>query len=197
MWTDSPPRGKALRAQFDASDQTATLALPPAELLQARSNELRDALLGGEPKPVLAVGQRLLDELAQFYKCTPPRLKVLGARPHATYEGRLSYELFGDYDLENAQIRAWMRTAMQGRVTSHRGFLNTLLHELCHHLDVRAFGWPSSPHTRGFFARVDELYHLALATPPESRKTLVWIKRGSSYQIDWAKLRAKGQAPGS
>jgi hypothetical protein len=191
MWTDAPPRRRELRRQFDASDATATLALPPAESLLARSNELRDALPTGEPQRVRAVGQRLLDELAQFYSVAPPTLRVLGSRPHGTHEGRLSYELFGDYDLETAVIRAWMRTAMRGRVTSHRGFLNTLLHELCHHLDVRAFGWPATPHTRGFFARVDELYHLALATPPEARKPLSWIKRGTSYQIDWSKLRAK------
>jgi len=63
------------------------------------------------------------------------------------------------------------------------------LHEFAHHLDVRLFGWPETPHTRGFFWRVDALYHLALATPPEKRKLLVWIKTGTRWRIDWSKLR--------
>jgi hypothetical protein len=67
--------------------------------------------------------------------------------------------------------------------------LNTLLHEFLHHLDVKLFGWPDTPHTRGFYWRVDELYHLALGTPGEKRKPLVWIETGTRWRIDWAKLR--------
>jgi hypothetical protein len=37
---------------------------------------------------------------------------------------------------------------------------------------------------------VDDLYHLALATPPERRRPLVWIRMGSAWRIDWSKLRA-------
>jgi hypothetical protein len=114
---------------------------------------------------------------------------VLGARPLKVVEGNLAYELFGDYTLETEVIRVWMRTAVLGKVTSHRGLLNTLLHEYCHHLDVVALGWPDTPHTRGFFGRVDDLYHLALATPPDKRKPLVWIRRGGVWRIDWTRLR--------
>src|SRR2546425_3335215 len=41
------------------------------------------------------------------------------------------------------------------------------LHEFCHHLDREKFGFLQTPHTRGFHARVDDLYHLALATRSE------------------------------
>jgi hypothetical protein len=44
-----------------------------------------------------------------------------------------------------------MRNAVLGKVTNCRGLLNTLLHELCRHLDVRRFGWPDTPHARGSF----------------------------------------------
>ena len=43
--------------------------------------------------------------------------------------------------------------------------------------------------TRGFYSRIDGLYHLALATPEEKRKPLVWIKVGSRWRVDWRKLR--------
>jgi hypothetical protein len=189
VWTDSPPRTRELRRQHEASDAQRTLHLPPAESLRAQADTLRGALLQGAAPLVRAAGQDLLDGLARFYGIDAPSLKVLGVRPHRSSEGRLSYELFGDYDLETGLIRGWMRTAVQGKVTSHRGFLNTLLHEFCHHLDVRALGWPSTPHTRGFYHRIDELYHLALGTPSDARRPLQWIKRGGSWQIDWRKLR--------
>ena len=35
-----------------------------------------------------------------------------------------------------------------------------------------------TPRTRGFHWRVDALYHLALGTPAEKRKPLVWIRSG-------------------
>jgi hypothetical protein len=189
MVTDPLPRSARLRKQYEASDARPTLPLPPAEPLQAASRALAEALASGERPPVKRAGDQLLELLASFYKVSRPRLEVLGSRPHKVVEGYLSYELFGDYTPASETIRVWMRTAVLGKVTSHRGLLNTLLHELCHHLDVRALALPETPHTRGFFARVDDLYHLALATPAERRKPLVWIKRGSVWRIDWSKLR--------
>ena len=84
----------------------------------------------------------------------------------------------------------WMRTAIRGQVSSPKALLNTLLHEFCHHLDCTRLSCPESFHTRGFFWRIDHLYHHALGTPPDRRKPLRWIRRGSVWQIDWAKLRA-------
>jgi hypothetical protein len=116
-------------------------------------------------------------------------LSVLGARPRSVWEGGHS-ELFGDYDFEKKRIRVWMRTAVLGKLTSYRGLLHTLLHEFCHHLDREKLGFLETPHTRGFHARVDDLYHLALATPPEKRRPLVWIRMGRAWRIDWSRLRS-------
>jgi hypothetical protein len=189
MVTDPVPRLLRLRKQYEASDARTTLALPDAGELQATTRALGDALATGERPAVKRAGLALLELLARFYRVTRPRLEVLGSRPLRTVEGYLSYELFGDYTPATETIRVWMRTAVLGKVTSHRGLLNTLLHEFCHHLDVKALGLDETPHTRGFFARIDDLYHLALATPPERRKPLAWIKRGSTWRIDWRKVR--------
>jgi hypothetical protein len=189
MVTDPVPRTARLRQQFEASDARPTLALPPAEPLQAATRALGEALAAEDKAAVKATGLALLGLLADFYRTSCPKLQVLGARPLQVIEGHLSYELFGDYTPKTQVIRVWMRTAVLGKVTSHRGLLNTLLHEYCHHLDVVALDLPETPHTRGFFARVDDLYHLALATPPDKRKPLAWIKRGSVWQIDWRRLR--------
>lgn len=180
------------------SDARVTLPLPEASALRARAANLEAALATGAATPVRQAGAELLRYLSAFYGVPSPSLQVLGVRPHKVYGERLSYELFGDYTLETQRIRVWMRTAILEKVTSYRGLLNTLLHEFCHHLDIKGLKFTRTPHTRGFYARVDELYHLALATPVERRRPLAWIKTGAVWRIDWAKLRApavRGPSP--
>jgi len=189
--TDRPPQRPKARREFDQSDALTRLAaLPDAHDLQARATLLEKAVALGDPRSVKAAGESILDLLAQTYEIGRPRLRVLGTRPRTAWEGGHS-ELFGDYDFEEKRIRIWMRTAVLGKVTSSRGLLHTLLHEFCHHLDREGFGFLETPHTRGFHARVDDLYHLALATPPESRRPLVWIRMGRAWRIDWSKLRSR------
>lgn len=189
MITDPPPRSAAQRKEYEASDARLTLPLPDAEALRAAAGALEAALASGQQAPVKRAGDRLLALLADHYQVRAPRLSVLGARPQTVVEGRYSFELFGDYTPDTEKIRVWMRTAVLGKVTSYRGLLNTLLHEFCHHLDVRGLGYADTPHTRGFFCRIDELYHLALATPADKRKPLVWIKQRNQWRVDWRKLR--------
>ena len=187
--TDPAPRAAGLRRQYEASDAQHTLELPPAEPLQQHAERLRVTLEAEEAPGVRRAGQELLDDLADFYRVPAPRLKILGVRPHRVRDGHLESELHGDYTLATGLLRAWMRKAILGKVASYRGMLNTLLHEFAHHLDVRLFGWSDTPHTRGFYWRVDALYHLALGTPADKRKPLVWIKSGTRWRIDWSKLR--------
>jgi len=189
MVTDVTPRAAKARREFEASDALARIELPPPEPLQAATRALAGAVATGERTAVARAGAELLAILTPFYEARPPALRVLGVRPHRVREGRLSYELFGDYTFDTQVIRVWLRTAILGKVTTPRGLLNTLLHELAHHLDVQRLGWPSTPHTRGFYARVDTLYHHALATPPEERRPLVWVPMGTRWRVDWRKLR--------
>lgn len=189
MITDPLPRAGARRKEYAESDAQATMDLPDATALQAAAGALEAALKSGERAPVKKAGDALLALLASHYAVSRPGLAVLGARPHTVVEGQYSWELFGDYTPDTEKIRVWMRTAVLGKVTSYRGLLNTLLHEFCHHLDVRRLGFENTPHTRGFFGRIDGLYHLALNTPAEKRKPLVWIKSGASWRVDWRKLR--------
>ena len=190
MTTDRPPRSRKARREFDESDAlTSLVALPEARDLQARTRLFQAAIAIGDPRRIQAAGESILGLLARTYQIDQPGLRVLGARPRSVWEGGHS-ELFGDYDFEEKRIRIWMRTAVLGKVTSYRGLLHTLLHEFCHHLDREKFGFLDTPHTRGFHARVDDLYHLALATPPESRRPLVWIRMGNAWRIDWSRLRS-------
>lgn len=165
------------------------IELPPLPALEAAAQALEAALVLESPRAVKAAGEVLLELLARTYGVSVPSLAVLGTRPKQSYEGGGSWELFGDYTFETERIRVWMRTAVRGKVTSYRGLLNTLLHEFCHHLDIHRLGFSETPHTRGFYHRVDALYHAALATPPPRRKPLLWIRTGRAWRTDWSRLR--------
>ena len=193
MITDAPPRGAKRRADFVRSDGITSLALPadPANT-RAALEQLCAAMESGDKAPVRAACVGLLGELSSFYEVPPPDVKVLGVRPHVVTQGVCTYQLFGDYTPALQRIRVWMRTAIRGQVSSPKALLNTLLHEFCHHLDATRLQCPDSPHTRGFFARVDHLYHFTLATPDHARRPLHWVQRGQRWQIDWQRSRTRG-----
>ncbi|MGA8341817.1 MAG: hypothetical protein WB781_07745, partial [Candidatus Sulfotelmatobacter sp.] len=112
-----------------------------------------------------------LNAASEFYKVPTCVIRVLAARPLRVREN-WSSELFGDYTPETMLIRVWMRTAVRKEVTSFGTFFSTLCHEFCHHLDFQKLGFADSWHTRGFYERAAELYHLARGTPP---KKLFWV----------------------
>ena len=192
MITDPVPRG-AKKNEYERSDALLRMPLPPAEELQAYTRQMAELLADGKTGPVREAAGKLLGLLSQFYEVPAPGVRVLGVRPHRVTRGVCTYQLFGDYTPSTQQIRVWMRTAMREQVTSPRALLNTLLHEFCHHLDCHRLSCPQSYHTRGFFTRIDHLYHHALGTPRDARRPLRWIWRGTRWTIDWRELRAKRQ----
>jgi len=194
--TDPVPRAAAKRREYDRSDAIVTMPLSKDGQVPALVRELAEAMDAGTPGPVQRAGARLLAELAAFYGVPVPPLRVLGVRPHRVSAGVCTYQLYGDYTPKTHQIRVWMRTAIREKVSSPKALLNTLLHEFCHHLDCARLSLPQSYHTRGFFWRIDHLYHLALATPPAARRPLRWVKRGSVWAIDWNRLRSPAPRAG-
>src|SRR3954452_24079821 len=141
------------------------MPLPPGEALQTATRRLAEVMAAGELGPVRRASAELLEILAAFYGVPVPPVRVLGVRPHRVTAGVCTYQLFGDYTPSTQQIRVWMRTAIREKVSSPKALLNTLLHEFCHHLDCTRLSCPQSFHTRGFFTRIDHLYHHALGTP--------------------------------
>ncbi|HXJ23021.1 MAG TPA: hypothetical protein VMT03_22570, partial [Polyangia bacterium] len=184
-------RAARKRAEYERSDAIVTMPLPPAEAMRALTDGITAAMEGGQTRPVAYACAELLALLADFYAVPPPPIAVLGVRPHEVMEGVTTYQLFGDYTPKTQRIRVWMRTAIRAQVSSPKALLNTLLHEFCHHLDCTRLGWPQSYHTRGFFTRIDHLYHHALGTSPAARRPLRWIKRGSVWAIDWTALKRR------
>ena len=188
MITDPVPRAAAKRRDYDRSDAIVTLPLAKDGQIPLLARALAEAMAAGATAPVQRAGGALLDALSAFYGVPSPPLRVLGVRPHRVTSGVCTYQLFGDYTPATQRIRVWMRTAIREKVSSPKALLNTLLHEFCHHLDCTRLACPESYHTRGFFTRIDHLYHHALGTPLERRRPLRWIKRGAVWSVDWRLL---------
>jgi hypothetical protein len=188
--TDPVPRGAAKREEYEASDGLGSFAPPPpAEPLQLATVALCAAIEAGDATEVRRACKEVLAPLAEHFAVKPPPVRVLGVRPHQVNEGVTTYQLYGDYSPDTQRVRVWLRTAVRGKVSSPRSFLSTLLHEFCHHLDCVKLDWSESFHTRGFYGRVDQLYHLALATPEAQRRPLHWVKMGGVWRIDWTRSR--------
>jgi len=165
-----PPRRlsfyRRLRAEqkreYDRSDARKSLPLAPDAALGAAANEIVAALDSGSTKRVGAAAQRLCDgicaALAARSRAQPapaPRVKVLRTRPRrgqSEFHGLYTRFVNGD-----CEIRVWMLTAAHGQIVKPRTFLRTLLHEICHHVDMTLLDLPSSLHTLGFHARESSL----------------------------------------
>jgi hypothetical protein len=183
MVTDPRPRSIAQRAEYDRSDKLISVILPDDSRLREFALGIESAMSLEAKTPLQAACNHLLLEAAGHFDVAPPVVRVLGSRPLRVYETGAS-ELFGDYQINTALIRVWMRTAVRKRVTSFGTFLSTLCHEFCHHLDLWRLGLPSSYHTRGFYRRTAVLYHHCRGTP---LRPLFWRRVGSDrWGIDWA-----------
>jgi hypothetical protein len=196
MTTDPRPRRLGLRDEYEASARLETIPLPPGGDLASLFGLLDAAKASDDRARLSQACQRLLDRLTAAYEVAPPVLKLLGPRPHDTFEGKLSYELFGDYDFEKRRIRLWTRTAINKRPASSRTLLSTLCHEFMHHLDVTLLGFPNTFHTTGFFERTHRLYQAATGN---AYYPLAWFPadRRGSRSIDWPETnRRKARARG-
>jgi hypothetical protein len=110
-----------------------------------------------------------------------PELVVPDApQPHRRRGGRIVYSLQGDYRRRQplpghpslarggrplGRIRVPHLTPARGSMVRASAFLNTLLHEFCHHHDAEALGLLRSFHTAGFYARLRHLKEQIV--PPE------------------------------
>jgi hypothetical protein len=190
MTTDPRPRRLGLRGEYEASARLEAFPVPPSADLASLFGLLDSAKETEDRSLLNKACQQILDRLTIAYDVPPPSLKLLGPRPHDTFEGKLSYELFGDYDLGKARIRLWTRTAINKRQASSRTLLSTLCHEFMHHLDVTLLGFPNTFHTTGFFERTHRLYQAAIGQP---YYPLAWhpADRRGSRPINWTETNRR------
>jgi hypothetical protein len=169
--SDWPPRrrlsfyrrlGAEQKREYDRSDARRSLPLAPDPTLGAAANDVVAALDGGSTRRGGAGAQRLVDGICAALNARSrgrpspaPSVKVLRTRPRrgqSEFHGLYTRFVNGD-----SEIRVWMLTAAHGQIVKPRTFLRTLLHEVCHHVDMTLLDLPSSLHTLGFHARESSL----------------------------------------
>ncbi len=105
-----------------------------------------------------ALGQKLLDNICGSLKIPRARLRVYEERqPHKLRGGKLAYKLYGVYYCENAMIEIANLTSIRKQVVAGKTFMDTLIHELMHHIDRKFLRIPSTPHSPGFYARIEDI----------------------------------------
>jgi hypothetical protein len=164
------PMARTRVADYRRSNRIRALSLgaaPEAAALARRLLEAHDALSRR------IVGGDLLTALSAAAGIAAPELVVPDQhQPHRRAGGRIVYSVQGDYrrrspspadpgvargGLALGRIRVPNRTPARGDVVRPTAFLNTLLHEFCHHHDAEALGLQRSFHTAGFYARLRHL----------------------------------------
>ncbi len=152
----------AQKREYERSDARPTLPLAPAPALAEAAGEVVAAIGNESPAKVRRAAQRLVDEIctrlsARSGRRVPPspRVRVLRTRPRVAKSE--FHGLYTRFASGESEIKVWMFTAAHGHVVKARTFLRTLLHEVCHHVDMTLLDLPHSLHTLGFHARESSL----------------------------------------
>lgn len=192
MNTDSIPRKKAFKEEYERSENLRSLELLPPEPVRSYARDLEAALASENRREVQLAANAIADVFASSFGIPCSAVKVLGVRPRKVTEKSV-YETYGDYDTETMKIRLWMRTAILQKPSAFGTLLSTLCHELCHHLDFVHLDLPNTFHTRGFYERAGVLYHHIRDTPI---RQLVWTRLADgTYSINWP-ATMRGTKPG-
>ena len=195
METDQKPRKAALLRQFEASDATKDIRVPASLDLLPFTQAFTRASEAESMAELKSACLAFLNFVSEFYEVSTPELRLLGPRPHKTYEGRLSSELFGDYQLNDQSIRLWTRTPMMKKWASPGTIISTLCHELMHHLDVTLMDFKNTYHTVGFYERSHRLYLAAMDHPYYPLKWFGGFGPRGSRVVNWPETnRSKAQA---
>jgi hypothetical protein len=182
MNTDSIPRKKSLKEEYERSENMRAIILPAEEPVRSYAKRLERALAEEDRKGVQSAANDIAKIFAESFEIPDSPIKVLGVRPRKVTETSV-YETFGDYDTETMKIRLWMRTAVLQKPSAFGTLLSTLCHELCHHLDSVYLELPNTYHTRGFYERSGVLYHHIRNTP---LRQLVWTPhKNGTFSINW------------
>src|SRR5579863_8767145 len=140
------------QAVYRASDTVRQIRVPDARALTPLTERLAAVLESGDRRQTESASAVLLTALTERLAVAPVRVRVMAVRPSDDWG-----ELHGFYVAGGGRrkplITIWMRTARRQQTVAFRTFLRTLLHELCHHLDVTLLGLPDSLHTEAFYKR--------------------------------------------
>lgn len=165
-WERLPAAG---RREYERSDAISRVPLESSEALGRDVVALDRSLRADRRTETERAAESLVTRICRDLGAPLVAVRVAGERPHDRRG-----ELHGLYRSHSGPARdtitVWMRTAKRHDVVASRTFLRTLLHEVCHHLDMCLFELPSSYHSTGFYRRESSLFRTVVeGTPLEVR----------------------------
>ena len=106
--------------------------------------------------------QRFVDYISQTLKMKSVQVKVYDApRPVQDLKDGEILQTEGQYRFDGANkpicIEIWNQTAVKKNRISNQVFYATLIHEFIHHYDICKLLFENTPHTPGFYKRIDAL----------------------------------------
>lgn len=106
--------------------------------------------------------QRFVDYISNVLKMKSVPVKVYDdPRPVQDLKDGDTLQTEGQYRFDGANqptcIEIWNRTSVKKDRISNQVFYTTLIHEFIHHYDICKLLFENTPHTPGFFKRIDAL----------------------------------------
>jgi hypothetical protein len=164
------------KATYRKSDAIAEVPLPDVAALRPLVATLDEALGTGKRARVAKAVTALLHAILAQLGAPLLKVHVREVRPDLE-----DAELHGLYTFAREdsppKLEVWMRTRAQEKVVKFRTFLRTVVHELCHHLDVTLFAMDESFHTDGFFRRESSLVRTLLGEEKRAKQTRAPVRQ--------------------
>jgi len=194
------PRRRRNTPDYNRSNRIPALKFKPTSEERSIASELIRTERAG---PREAHGQKLLNAICRRLRLPSVRLRVQDAhQPHKKSDGRLAYKEYGAYYLDEQVIRIANLTAVRGKVVAGKTFFDTLIHEFMHHIDRKLLNLSSTPHSPGFYNRIDDLKRKLLgggpAASPEDIRDRQWEAppKGLLAAVERAAREAKAERRG-
>lgn len=147
-----------MKNEYETSRDTAEI-----EGIGIFSRKLKDdAIASFSADDRTRTGQKVVDAVCESLGVQSVKLTVKDSpqRHRDDGMGRTRSKTLGSYTYSGNQglgITVWNKTAKKLLTVSGKTFFGTLLHEICHHIDITKLGFDRSPHTAGFYRRISYL----------------------------------------
>ena len=100
---------------------------------------------------------KITDKILKDCKVEGVQVFFSGTQPNTRANGKLKSKTMGRYTPRLRQINLYKYTAIRKQKRATKATLDTLLHEIAHHLDYKVLKLEKSIHTSGFFKRISNL----------------------------------------
>jgi len=149
---------------YERSNQIERLDYVPTPTCR----ELAGALLAIHPEQRGGLSQELLDRLALELSVPKVKLRFLNTPQKLKLsKGRLTYKEYAFYEPDGSST-IYNVTAVRRVYLAPKAYLDTLVHEFLHHLDIHLLGLKHTYHTKGFYLRLgDMLAKLSVSGAPQ------------------------------